>query len=650
MSSVPTELASARSAPTAHLPLAAALLRAGDALAQYRKATHEWCFELEADCTIPAEYILMNHFLGELEPELEAKLATYIRERQLDTGGWPLYTGGHIDPSCTTKAYYALKLVGDDPAAPHMKKARVALLEAGGAARCNVFTRITLALFGQVPWRAVPFIPVEHMLLPSWFAFHIQRISYWSRTVLVPLAILTSLKPRANNPRAIDVAELFRIPPETECNYFARSPGWLGRLFLMWDRAARLLEPLTPGILRRYAIYRSVKWIIPRLNGTHGLGGIFPAMVNVSLVLAVLGRPAGSLFRRQARAALHKLIVEKEDRAYCQPCLSPTWDTALAVLALHETNPERYRVPVRRGLAWLAKSQQTKDTPGDWREGKPGLAGGGWPFQYRNDFYPDLDDTPMAAWAMSRAAPGAYRENVRRAGTWVRGMQSNNGGFGSFDANNTDYYLNAIPFADHGALMDPPTSDVTARCLIQLCLEEGGGPDEPRNRQAIRRALAYVRNEQEQDGSWFGRWGTNYIYGTWSVLTALEVAGEDPRQDYVRRAVNWLKSVQQADGGWGESNDTYLDPSQAGMGQPSTSYQTAWALLALMAAGEVHSAAVRRGVHFLLGAQQDGGLWHDDSFTAPGFPRVFYLRYHGYSCYFPLWALARYRNLGGQQG
>ena len=363
MSSVTTEITARSAAHGAGLSLKSAVIRASDALAECCKATGEWCFELEADCTIPAEYILMNHFLGELEPELETKLAAYIRDRQLDTGGWPLYTGGHIDPSCTTKAYYALKLAGDDPAAPHMQKARVALLEAGGAARCNVFTRITLALFRQVPWRAVPFIAAEHILLPRWAPFHIWRISYWSRTVLVPLAILTSLKPQAANPCGVGVAELFRIPPQTECNYFSRAPGLLGRLFLIWDRTARLLEPLIPGMLRRYAIHRSLQWMIPRLNGEHGLGGIFPAMVNANLVLAVLGRPAGSFLRRRARAALHKLIVEQGSRAYCQPCLSPVWDTALAALALHEADPERHQAQVNRGLAWLAENQQGADTP-----------------------------------------------------------------------------------------------------------------------------------------------------------------------------------------------------------------------------------------------------------------------------------------------
>ncbi len=643
MSSAPGELTVA-SVQLTEQSLRTAVRQAGDALVSYRHASGEWCFELEADCTIPAEYILMNHFLGELEPEREACLANYIRDHQLESGGWPLYTGGRMDVSCTTKAYYALKLCGDDPNAPHMQKARVALLELGGAARCNVFTRITLALFGQVPWRAVPSIPVEHILLPRWFLFHISRISYWSRTVLVPLAILASVKPLATNPNQTGVAELFCVPPGEERNYFLRRPGILNRLFLMVDHVARMLEPLIPGALRRYAIHQSLLWMIPRHNGGDGLGSIFPAIVYCNLALAALGRPAHSFLRSRVRKALHNLVIMRGDRALCQPCLSPVWDTALAALALQEADPTRYREPLRQGLDWLA-ARQLRDAEGDWRQSRPRLAGGGWPFQYHNDHYPDLDDTPIVAWAMSRVDAHIYHEPLERAGIWVRGMQSKNGGFGSFDADNTDYYLNAIPFADHGALLDPPTSDVTARCLIQLSLEARHSPGNPDNHRAIQRALDYLKNEQEHDGSWFGRWGTNYIYGTWSVLTALEIAGETPRQDCIRRAIEWLKGVQQADGGWGESNDTYHDATLAGGGQASTPYQTAWALLALMAGGAVHSAAVWRGVHFLLAAQGQDGLWQDESYTAPGFPRVFYLRYHGYARYFPLWALARYYNL-----
>lgn len=618
--------------------LETALTAGAEALLKAQHPDGYWCYELEADCTIPSEYILMNHYMGELEPELESMLANYIRAHQAEHGGWPLYYGGQFDLSCSVKAYYALKLSGDSPEAPHMHRARQAILSHGGAARSNVFTRITLALFGQIPWRGVPFVPVEHMLLPRWFPFHISKVSYWSRTVMVPLSILCSLKPRARNPRGVGIAELFTTPPDQERHYFAPN-SLLGRLFLILDRTAHALEPFIPRFIRRLAIRRAEQWFTARLNGTDGLGGIFPAMVNAYEALALLGYPADHPWRVETREALRKLLVINGDSAYCQPCVSPIWDTALATLALVSADRERHLPAVIRALDWLA-SRQLTDEPGDWRESHPELAGGGWPFQFRNDYYPDLDDTPMVGWAMYAADPERYRAAIERAGDWICGMQSKNGGFASFDSDNTYYYLNAIPFADHGALLDPPTSDVTARCVIHLSLL-----DKPEYRRARERAIRYLKDEQEPNGSWFGRWGTNYIYGTWSVLTALEIAGEDPRQEYIQRAVAWLKSVQHPDGGWGEGNDTYFDPAKAGDGHASTPYQTAWALLGLMAAGEAHSSAVARGIEFLLKNQQPDGLWHDDSFTAPGFPRVFYLRYHGYTKYFPLWALARYRQL-----
>jgi len=597
-----------------------------------------WCYEFEADCTIPSEYILMTHFMDEVDEELERKIAVYIRSKQAEHGGWPLYHGGDFDLSCTIKAYYALKIVGDSPDEPHMARAREAILARGGAVNANVFTKITLALYGQIPWRGVPFIPVEIMLLPKWFPFHISKVSYWSRTVMVPLFVLCTLKPRAANPRGVDVRELFVVPPEEERNYFPFR-SWLNRVFLLLDRMGRALHPLVPGFIRRRAIAKAEAWVIERLNGTDGLGAIFPAMVNAHEMLALLGYPEDHPHRLATKEALRKLLVVKGDRAYCQPCVSPVWDTGLACLALQEADGHACRDDVLRGLDWL-RGRQLLDEPGDWRESRPGLRGGGWPFQFGNTHYPDIDDTPVVAWAMLQSREPRYDESIERAAEWIRGMQSSNGGFASFDVDNTHYYLNEIPFADHGALLDPPTSDVTARCVTFLAML-----DQVRFRESIDSGLAFLRSEQESDGSWFGRWGTNYIYGTWSVLTAMEAAGEDSREEHIRRAVEWLLDKQRADGGWGEDNYTYFDPTLAGKGKASTSFQTAWALLGLMAAGEAGSPAVRRGVAFLQRQQRSDGLWHDDEYTAPGFPRVFYLKYHGYSRYFPLWALARYRRL-----
>jgi squalene-hopene/tetraprenyl-beta-curcumene cyclase len=613
-----------------------AVARAGDALLSLQHPDGYWCFDLEADSTIPAEYILMMHYMDEVDEDLQKKLAVYLRAHQADHGGWPLFYGGRFNMSCSVKVYYALKLAGDPPDAPHMVKAREAILAHGGAAHCNVFTRITLALFGQIPWRGVPFIPVELILLPRWFPFHISKVSYWSRTVVVPLTILCSLKPRARNPGHVAIRELFTLPPEEEKNYFLIRSR-LNHIFLWLDRLARLFEPFIPGMLRRHAVKKAGNWFIERLNGTYGLGAIFPAMINAHEALDLLGYPADHPYRVASKQALMNLLVTHGRSAYCQPCTSAVWDTALACLALDETGNKIAKGHTLRALDWL-KDRQLVDEPGDWRENHPRLEGGGWPFQFTNSHYPDLDDSAVVALAMQLSDPERYGEAVRRAEHWICGMQSKNGGFAAFDADNTHYYLNEIPFADHGALLDPPTSDVSARCAALLAAVGNHG-------QEIASCLKYLLREQEENGSWFGRWGTNYIYGTWSVLVALQKSGQPPDQPHIQRAVNWLKQIQRPDGGWGEDCDTYFDPHRAGRGYRSTSFQTAWAMLALMAAGEVHSPEVFRGAQYLLRMQGTEGLWNDDYFTAPGFPRVFYLKYHGYTKYFPLWALAQYRNL-----
>jgi squalene-hopene/tetraprenyl-beta-curcumene cyclase len=635
--------------------LDASIRRARDALLRQQRADGHWWFELEADCTIPAEYIVMMHFLGEIESELQAKLAVYLRERQGRHGGWPLYEGGELDLSCTVKAYYALKLAGDSPEAAHMQRAREAILERGGAARANVFTRIMLAMFGQVPWRAVPYIPVEIMLLPRWFPFHLDKVSYWSRTVMVPLLVLCSFKARAVNPQGTDIRELFTVPPEREHHYFQRR-GAMNRLFLVLDRIGRTIDPLVPRSVRARAVRLAEQWILARLNGEDGLGGIFPAMVNALEVMVLLGYRRDDPNRLLAGRALRKLLVVGEHSAYCQPCLSPVWDTALAALSLQEEGSAEAQAAAQRGVAWL-RPLQLDHHPGDWQVRRPQLRGGGWAFQYRNDYYPDLDDTAAVVWSMQNqlaqeaagaAAPagrpagapgdGALEQAVHRALDWLAGMQSKNGGFAAFDADNTCYYLNNIPFADHGALLDPPTSDVSGR-VVKVLAKQGRSQD----RLALQRGIDYLRREQEPSGAWFGRWGTNYIYGTWSVVVALAEAGLTKEDPCIRRAVDWLLSRQQPDGGWGESNDSYADPSLAGGGLESTPYSTAWALLALLSAGCDDTEALDRGIDFLLRQQQPDGVWRHPTFTAPGFPRVFYLKYHGYCAYFPLWALAQYR-------
>jgi len=600
-----------------------------------------WVYHLEADCTIPAEYILMNHFVDEIDDELESKIAIYIREHQAEHDGWPLFYGGVFDLSCSVKSYYALKIAGDDPNDDHMVKARNAILQHGGAAHANVFTRILMAMFEQVPWRATPFIPAEVILLPKWFPFHIDKVSYWSRTVMVPLFVLCTLKAKAANPRAIDIRELFVTPPEEEQHYF-RITTPLTRAFLILDHIGMIFEKLVPKFVRNISVRRCEKWFTDRMNEEHGIGGIFPAMVNVYESLIVLGHDKNSAVVKQARKAIDNLLVDEGDRSYCQPCNSPVWDTALACHTLIEIQEDdgldETRTKIKEGLDWL-KQRQLSDEPGDWRIPCPKLEGGGWAFQYSNYYYPDLDDTAMVAWAMHRTDDETYAAAIQRAAHWLDGMKSKGGGFGSFEVNNTQYYLNYIPFADHGALLDPPTADVTGRSIALLSLA-----DKTKYKQSINNAIRFLKIDQEDDGSWFGRWGTNYIYGTWSVLTALELAEEDPQQSYIRRAISWLEKIQNQDGGWGESNESYYPPRHRHP-YPSTSFQTAWSLLGLLAVGEVNSTAVKQGISYLLENQKADGFWDELDYTAPGFPRVFYLKYHGYAKYFPLWALARYNNL-----
>ena len=614
---------------------------ARESLKALQRSDGHWIFEFEADATIPAEYLFLRHYLDDIDVDEEHRIAAFLREIQGDHGGWPLFAAGDLNLSATVKAYYALKLAGDLPEEPHMCRARDAILARGGAARANVFTRITLALFGQVPWRAVPVMPMEIMLLPRWFPFHMSKVSYWSRTVIAPLLILMALKPRARNPRGIGIPELFTTPPDDERDYIVNSTGSvLGRLFIGLDRLLRLAEPRLNGARRRRAIDRAVEFVTARLNGDDGFGGIFPAMANAVMAFDALGYPPDHPDAAIARKAVDKLVMRGPDRTYCQPCLSPVWDTSLAIHAMLEADEPPDDWCLRRACRWL-EEREIVELHGDWAVNRPDTAPGGWAFQYRNDHYPDVDDTAVVVMALHRADPDRYRPSIRRAAEWILGMQSRNGGWGAFDADNTYSYLNNIPFADHGALLDPPTVDVTARCVGMLA-QLGRGRDDP----AVRRGLDFLRREQEPDGSWYGRWGVNYIYGTWSALCALNAAGDDPGAPHIRRAVAWLKLRQRDDGGWGEDCATYW-PEGRGEVKLSTPSQTAWAVLGLMAAGEVDSDAVAAGIAYLEFENRSGANWPEEPWTGVGFPRVFYIKYYGYSAYFPLWALARYRRLTG---
>ena len=620
--------------------LEAGIDRSAESLLALQRADGHWAFELEADATIPAEYILLRHFLGEPDaPELERKIVRYLWSIQGEHGGWPLFHAGDFNMSASVKAYYALKMCGEDINSPGMIRAREAILRAGGAKESNVFTLVQLALFGQVPWHGVPVMPVEIMVLPKWFPFHLDKVSYWSRTVIVPLLVLMAKKPMARNRRGIGVRELFVTPPEQVSNWYnMKRQGFWPTFFRNIDRVLQPGQKLFPPSVRERSIKLAVEWVGKRLNGEDGLGAIYPAMANSVMMYDVLGYPEDHPERAIARLSVEKLLVVQEERAYCQPCLSPIWDTGLAAHALLEAGGEA-AARVGPALDWL-KDRQILDVHGDWAVNCPNVRPGGWAFQYRNDYYPDVDDTAVVVMAMDRADRERYRASIDRAVEWIFGLQSKNGGWGAFDADNEYYYLNHIPFADHGALLDPPTADVSARCLSMLA-QLGYKTDHPK----VQAAVDYLLREQEHDGAWFGRWGTNYIYGTWSVLCALNAVGLPPAHPAMRKAAGFLRAKQREDGGWGEDGASYWENGPRGEGKDSTPSQTAWALLGLMAAGEVDDPAVQRGVQYLVDTQSEDGQWPEEHYTAVGFPRVFYLRYHGYRAFFPLWALARYRNL-----
>jgi squalene-hopene/tetraprenyl-beta-curcumene cyclase len=598
-----------------------------------------WVFVLEADATIPAEYIMLKHFLDEVDVEKQDKLAVYIRETQADHGGWPLWHDGPFDISASVKAYWALKAVGDPIDAQHMVRAREAILAHGGAERTNVFTRIMLALFEQVPWRAVPVMPVEIMILPRWFPFHLEKISYWSRTVIVPLLVLMAVKPKPI--LKVDIQELFKEPPARVKNWHPSTDrsAW-ATFFRGLDKVLRVGERFIPKSTRKHATKLAAAWVTERLNGEDGLGAIYPAMANAVMMYECLGYPKDDPNLTIAKYTIEKLLAgDKDGRFYAQPCVSPVWDTGLACHALLESGEPEAIAKAKRGLEWL-KTKQILDVKGDWVARRPDLRPGGWAFQYENAHYPDLDDTAVVVMALDRSQDGQFTPAIERATEWVEGMQSSNGGWAAFEVDNEHYYLNHIPFADHGALLDPPTVDVTARCLGMLA-QLGKTKDYP----AAARAIEYLRREQEADGSWFGRWGTNYIYGTWSALIALNAIGVENYDPMIRKAVDWLIADQREDGGWGEGGESYYAGAEKSAKIVSTASQTAWAVLGLMAVGEVENPAVARGIEFLARTQTAEGTWNEDSYTAVGFPRVFYLRYHGYRQFFPVWAVSRYRNL-----
>ncbi len=594
-------------------------------------------YELEADTTIPSEYIILMHFLGDIDLKLESKIVNYLKSKQNSDGGWSLFYGGDSNLSTSVKAYFALKLAQCNIKSEFMLKAKSCIIRLGGAEHSNVFTRITLALFKQMSWKTIPAMPIEIMKLSPWFPFHLNKISYWSRTVLVPLLIILLKKPTANNPTNVNLNEIFNqnnntfetLPPD-------KNSGFLFSFFKIVDILVRYIEPKLSNNIKNSSLEEAYSWIIKRLNKKDGLGGIFPAMVNSLIALSIDNRNRFVIEISLVKKSLKKLIIENNTEAYVQPCVSPVWDTGWVGITLLENEQN-----VDKFVDWLLKKEIK--VKGDWAEARPNLKPGGWAFQYNNDFYPDVDDSALIGIFLHRYNKKKRNKNIdnciTRTREWILGMQSKNGGWGSFDADNNYSYLNFIPFADHGALLDPPTADVSARCLSFLAQIQN--TKDKIETHYINQAVKYILSEQEKDGSWFGRWGTNYIYGTWSVLSALNLVEFEGKKNVIEKAIQYLKNNQNVDGGWGEDGRSY-EKKFLDYKIQSTISQTSWALLGLMSAGQIDSDSVKKGINFLTLKKNQ---WYEKYFTAVGFPKVFYLKYHGYSEYFPLLALSRYNNL-----
>ncbi len=615
------------------------IARAQEYLLSLQHPEGYWLGELEADSTLTSEYIMLRHFLRRVDQDRERKAANYLKAKQLPDGGWDLFPGGASDISATVKAYFAFKLMGYSPDDAFMRRARENIVAKGGVTKANVFTKIALALFGQYDWRGVPSMPVEIILFPRWFYFHLTEVSYWSRTVIVPLLILMDLKPVCRIPPPAGIDELY-VPSRAAADLrFPRSERlftWKN-FFITLDRLLHGLERWAPRPFRAWARQQALVWILTRM-GPGGLGGIYPAMVNAVMALHTLGYSEDHPKMAEGLKEIELLGIEEADRFHLQPCLSPVWDTPLAVNALVESALPRDHPALLRAAAWLLQQQILRR--GDWQVKRPELPAGGWAFQFRNDVYPDTDDSAMVLMALKKIAlpdRADIRQAIEIGLEWFLGMQSRSGGWGSFDVDNTRLLLNNIPFADHGALLDPPTEDLAGRGLEML-----GTYGETLAHPRAARALGFVKRTQDPRGGWYGRWGANYIYGTWSVLRGLQAIGEDLNAPYIRRAIRWLESCQNADSGWGETLLSYADPTLAGKGESIPS-QTAWALLGLLAAGEAQNPAVARGIRFLIETQRSDGSWDDPFWNATGFPRVFFLKYHLYPVYFPLWALGVYR-------
>lgn len=602
-----------------------------------------WVGELEADVTVTAGYIPLMYFMtGKVDPIKQQKVINYARSKQRADGSWGTYYGGPGDLSVTIQAYFALKLAGVSAEEPFMRRARHFILSHGGITRSNTLTKVWLALFGQFDWQGTPSMPPEIILLPNWFYLNIYEFASWSRATIVALMVVLTEKPTCHVPEHARVSELY-VEPEGNRDYslgkLEKGFSWRN-FFLLLDRFFKTWEklPFRPG--RKLALRKAEKWIVDHQEADGSWGGIMLPWVYSLFALKSLGYPLDHPVIAKGLKGLESFVVEDNSTLRLQPATSPVWDTAWAMIALSESGLSPSCPALIKAAYWLLKEEIR--TSGDWQVKNRKTEPGCWAFEFENDLYPDIDDTAVVPRALLKVKLPQTDEDrktdaIKRGMRWVISMQSRNGGWAAFDRNNNKRFLLHIPFADFMTPLDPTSPDVTAHA-VELLGELNA------DSFSLERALTYLKNCQESDGAWYGRWGVNYIYGTGLVLAALQAAGEDMKQSYVRRAVSWLEACQNSDGGWGETCHTYEDPLCRGKG-PSTASQTAWALLGLIAAGEHAGNAVRKGINYLINTQKEDGTWQEDAYTGTGFPKAFYLRYDLYRVYFPLIALARYKAL-----
>ncbi len=628
-----------------------AIKRSQNWLLGQQKPAGYWIGELMVDCTLVADVVAYRHWDGTVDAAWQRKAVNYIFSLQMPSGGWSIYQGGPAEVNATVKAYLALKLAGVPVTDPRLLRARQTALSLGGVPRLNTFSKLYLALMGLYPWKYVPTIPCEVILIGKWFGVQFYDMSSWSRAMLVPLSIINHFKPTRPLSNKASLAELFPLGYHERDLMLARDPQFLTwrNFFIALDKLHKFAEhfaALKIHPFRKLALRKAEQWMIQRFEGSDGLAAIFPGILNSCIALKALGYPDDHPLIRSCEDEIKKLEHQTADSVRLEPCTSPVWDTAIIVIALHESGLASDHPALTRGAQWLMEREVR--FRGDWQYKNPAtVEPSGWVFEFNNKWNPDVDDTAMVLLALRKIPtpnPRQREDCFRRGLNWILTFQCKDGGWASFDKDCTKGILEKVPFADHNAMLDPECADITAR-ILELLGYENFDLEDPQ----VRKALEFIRQHQEPDGSWYGRWGVNYIYGTWQVLRGLRALGLDMRQPWILKARDWLESVQHPDGGWGELCDTYDDPVFKGQG-PSTASQTAWAVMGLCAFDDPERPGIQAGVSYLIHRQNPDGTWTESEATGTGFPRVFYLKYDMYRNSWPLLALATYRNLFSKSG